>query len=639
MSDREALVKRGLGIALVAAVLPALYLAASYHYLLFHSIAEVFSIVVACSIFLVAWNTRRFIQNGYLLWVGIAYLFVAVIDGVHMLAYDGMTVLSSGKNLPTQLWIAARYLQALSLLAAPFFLRRKPNVYLAWVGYALVVTLLLLSIFATNLFPTCYDEAAGHLTAFKIVSEYVICAVLLAAMWLLARMNRGQLDRQVLLLVIGSIAATVASQVAFTEYVNVYGFLNLLGHYFKIVAFYLIYKALVESALVRPYDVLFRDLKRNEESLSAANRSLRIFERLVENSPDLLAVVDRDGVFRMANPTYVRLFGTGVDQIVGHSKKELWGQDYVRVAPHFERALAGEIVRFEDWFDLPAAGARCLEVSYYPLHGTGDETGAVEYVVVEGRDVTERKRAEGQLRELNETLETRVSERTVQLRMLAAELSRTQEQERRRLAQMLHDHLQQFLVAAKLHVGVARSRVKDERALQTLGKVDELLSESIRSSRSLTVELSPQVLYEAGLGPGLRWLADWMNEKHGLTVNVQADPDAEPTNDQVRVLLFQAVRELLFNVVKHAGVNKAEVRMTRWADGQVHIVVQDRGVGFGPGAHDVSRPLTGGFGLFSIRERLQLLGGRMEIASVPGEGTDVTLLAPLDHTSPDRSHP
>ena len=255
-------------------VLGGLYLTSLHNYLLFHSLAEIFSIVIACGIFIVAWNSRRFIDNNYLLFLGIAYLFIGGIDMLHTLAYKGMGVFQGyDANLPTQLWISARYIESISLLIAPFWLTRKMKlIYVGW-GYLLATGILLVAIFYGNLFPDCYVEGAG-LTPFKKVSEYVISMLLLCSIVLLVK-HREAFDTNVFRLLIASIAVTIASELAFTFYLSVYGFSNLIGHYLKILSFYFIYKAVIECGLEEPYGLLFRNLKRSEETLRAERDKLR----------------------------------------------------------------------------------------------------------------------------------------------------------------------------------------------------------------------------------------------------------------------------------------------------------------------------------------------------------------------------
>ena len=257
--------------ALVLAALVLVGLAATelYSYLLFHSLAEIFSIVVACGIFMVVWNSRRFVDNSYLMFIAIAFLFVAGVDALHTLAYKGMGVFKGDDaDLATQLWIGARYLHSISLLLAALHIGRKVRANLVFAGYALAVFLLLGSIFYWEVFPACFVEGTG-LTPFKRISEYTICLILLASMALLLR-HRREFDPRLLRLLALSIVATIASELAFTFYISVYGLSNMLGHLLKIIAFYLIYKAVIETRLVRPYNILFRGLKQSEEALRAS---------------------------------------------------------------------------------------------------------------------------------------------------------------------------------------------------------------------------------------------------------------------------------------------------------------------------------------------------------------------------------
>lgn len=249
-------------------VLFGLFLTSLYSYILFHSLAEIFSIVIGCSFFILAWNSRHRLDNDYLLFLGIAYLFVSGLDLIHTLAYKGMGVfLNYDANLPTQLWIAARYVQALSLLFSPVFLRRKLNVYLMFPGYAAATSVLLWAIFA-GVFPACFVEGVG-LTPFKKISEYIISLILLASAAVLLQ-KREAFDRKVLTWLIASLALTIGAELAFTLYISVYGFSNLIGHFFKIVAFYLVYKAITEMGLEKPHLLLFRNLKESETALRDA---------------------------------------------------------------------------------------------------------------------------------------------------------------------------------------------------------------------------------------------------------------------------------------------------------------------------------------------------------------------------------
>jgi PAS domain S-box-containing protein len=273
-----------------ALALSGLYLTSLHSYLLFHSLAEIFSIVVACAIFMVAWNSRKFLDNNYLLFIGISYLFVGGLDLIHTLAYKGMNVLPGyGANAPTQLWVATRYIESLSLLIAPVFIGRKLRPNLIVTGYSLVTAMVLGTIFYWRIFPDCFIEGVG-LTPFKKISEYLISVILAGSIALLVRKQKA-FDRHVLRLLIVSIFLTIAAELAFTFYVSVYGISNLFGHFFKIISFYLIYKAIIETGLTKPYDLLFRNLKQSEEAQRKARDTLE--QRVEERAAELRASESR----------------------------------------------------------------------------------------------------------------------------------------------------------------------------------------------------------------------------------------------------------------------------------------------------------------------------------------------------------
>ena len=274
-----------------------LYLTSLYSYLLFHSLAEIFSALIASGVFMVAWTSRQQIDNNYLLLLGPAYLLIALLGLIHTLAYQGMNILpGGGANLATQLWIASRYVLGVSYPLAPLFLHRRTRLNLApvFAAYMVVTILLLASIFAWHIFPACYDPESG-LTPFKRASEYVISGLFVVGLVLLNR-DRRYFDPYVLRLLSLSLVVNILSELIFTSYVAVYDLFNLAGHLLQIVGFYLLYRAIIETGLARPYALLFHNLREACDQLE-----LRVDERTAELTAANAALAHANGRLEQTN--------------------------------------------------------------------------------------------------------------------------------------------------------------------------------------------------------------------------------------------------------------------------------------------------------------------------------------------------
>ncbi len=260
-------------VALLTAVM-ALYLSSFYSYLLFHSLIEIVTITIGFMLFTLTWNTRSYLENNYLKLLGIGYAFIALIDLTHLLAYKGINIFTGyGANLPTQLWIAARYLQAVTLCTAPFFLDKRLYNRYVFVVYTAAVSALIAMVFTGN-FPDCFIDGKG-LTPFKVMSEYLISAFMFLSLYFLYR-KRSHFDKRVYSLTVYSIVFTALSELSFTTYISVYGFTNMLGHYFKLAAFYLIYRALLVTGIRDPFNLIFRELNATKEKLQHARNDLEV---------------------------------------------------------------------------------------------------------------------------------------------------------------------------------------------------------------------------------------------------------------------------------------------------------------------------------------------------------------------------
>jgi len=217
-----------------------------------------------------------------------------------------------------------------------------------------------------------------------------------------------------------------------------------------------------------------------------------------------------------------------------------------------------------------------------------------------------------------------IGARDLQLRSLIGELILSEQRERRKLAQILHDNLQQMLVSAKFRVA-SLARIEEPTVKVAVHEIDDLIGQTIEASRSLTSELNPPILYESGLRSSIEWLIKSVARRHGLSVHFEIENDVPQIDKDTRVLLFESVRELLSNIVKHAEVRSAEINVRAQED-RLEILVADKGNGF-----DSASVKGNGVGLFTISERLKLVGGRLEIDSAPGKGTRLSLIAPLKH--------
>ncbi|MDA8216406.1 MAG: PAS domain S-box protein, partial [Dehalococcoidales bacterium] len=409
------------GVARAGAVggllIAGLFLATQSNYLLFHALAEGFAILVAALIYVFATRTHAHARNDFLLFLGNAYAFVAVLDFLHVLTYQGMGVFPQyDANTPTQLWIAGRYLNAFSLLMAPVFLwRRLPRARVLAL-YTVVTAALAGSIMWLGIFPACFVPGQG-LTPFKVASEYIVSGILIAAIVHLLR-QRGRIDPAGQRLLVSAMLLTIGAEVSFTLYTDVYGMMNFIGHIFKVAAYYLVYLAIVRRGLEAPYaeitrlnDNLEQRVDERTTALLAANKGLEaeVAERraaelqlrrlwlAVEQSPATVVITDTEGRIEYVNPKFVQLTGYSAEEAIGQNPRILQSGKTPREVYQdlWRTILAGREWRGE-FLNKKKNGELYWEAA--SISPVQDAEGTITNFVAVKEDITERKRAE-QLRE------------------------------------------------------------------------------------------------------------------------------------------------------------------------------------------------------------------------------------------------
>lgn len=500
-----------------------LYITSVHSFLLFHTLAEMFSVAIACGMFMIAWNSRKFMNNHYLLFLGIAYLFVGGLDLLHALAYEGMDLLATGNNtdVAAQFWIAARSMESLSLLISPFLLQRRVRIDILITTYCAVFLMVILTIAYWKIFPACFIEGHG-LTPFKINTEYLICLTLLASAALIYK-HRKEQDPTVVKWLLLSIVLTIASEIAFTEYIQADGISNLIGHFFKILSFYFIYRAIIQTGLTNPYSLLFLELKRSEQALQRSRRNLE--EKVTERTTDLQATI--------------------------------------------------------------------MELS---------------------AEVQKRLKAENMLRRLSrESIETL-------------------ESDRKSVSKELHDSISGSLAAIKLLLEEIFENIGKDIDLETkqIGKAIYYLGDTIRETKRISARLRPLTLEELGL---LATIEAHVRRFSDLYRTIKIDFKLEAKEEEIpaslKIVIYRILQEALNNVGKHSKATSVCIGL-KATDGKIVLELADNGIGFDQLHQPPTRSELSGYGLQSMRERTEIIGGRFSLVSAPNQGVHIKVDLPLD---------
>ncbi len=391
------------------------------------------------------------------------------------------------------------------------------------------------------------------------------------------------------------------------------------------------------EAVVHELQVSHLELELQNEELRRAQHTMETSRERYRELYDLAPVgylrLDENGEVLESNLTAAALLGRDRSALLGTKLSSFVARasqdEYAR---HRQEVLV-ELTKVTCEIEVRRATNELLWVRLVtqPAGGEGDVKNELWVTI---SDISRLKAAESELVALNDTLEQRVAERTTEvhaqaqmLRALANEITHVELRERRQIAELIHDTLKQELAGARMLLGGLRRHLPDEAAGDALDEVEQVLVQSIRTCRTLTEELAPPVLRGAGLVAALEYLGERFRNKRGIKVRLSSRTDLEPGSEQVSALLYRSVSELLYNVAKHSGAREATVSLSSPRPGWLEVEVEDHGSGFDTAMLD--QPTTAGFGLFAVRERLQMLGGSFAVESVPGDGTVVTLGVPV----------
>lgn len=357
------------------------------------------------------------------------------------------------------------------------------------------------------------------------------------------------------------------------------------------------------------------ELKQKEEEIREVRDFLmNMFNTALEG----FIVTDSQGSITMANETALRILGFSRGELVGKNTIELRpeGEEYQEKGKELIEKLFedGFIKGVERTWRRKDGSLAELETNMVLLR---DKAGNVKGSLASLRDITERKRAREKLIAYN-----------MQLRSLASELSLAEEGARRRIARNLHDNISQSLAMAKMKLGVQRKALRSNGGCEALDDIYNLISQAASDIRSLILELRPPVLYELGFEAAIEWLIERTKTQNNVRIDFEYDKHPLPVDNEIRIFLFQTVRELLTNAVKHAQTDYIRVCIRR-DNSAISVTVADHGVGFDPAVLNKHGSHNGSFGLFDIRDRTNYMGGNLTITSQPGSGTCITISVPL----------
>ncbi|MDH5727841.1 MAG: ATP-binding protein [Gammaproteobacteria bacterium] len=606
-----------------------------YSFLLFHTLAEFFAIVVAILMCVVAWQTHPFTRNNFLMYLGCGYFWVACLDMAHTLAYKDMNIFShvTSSDTSIQLWIGTRFMEAFLLLTSPFFLNRGLNRNLVFTGYGVIASIIFFLVMLDQ-FPLMFIEGQG-LTETKVASEYLIMTLLAFSMWFLYQ-RRHYIEAKITRMIFASITLTICAELSFTFYISVYGISNQAGHIFKLVSFWLIFVAIVRTTLKEPFSTMAQDAT------------------TYDAIPVATIVIDQNNRIRQVNNRACEMAYMTKNQLVGLNAHQVFHPLFLEESNCTICQHMKDGIELHDYEIQNVDKNTWLDFSLSPISMDKTNMGTVQVI----RDITDRKQIELELNLHRDNLEGLVSERTHELaiardRALAATKSKSTF-----LANMSHElrtplnSIIGFTGIVKSGMAGAVNEVQEKQlgmahnsAKHLLSLINDILDLSKIEAGKMKAHM--ETFKVASLLKELQEQNQVLFDEKKIQLIIAKIPATlEMTSDRTKV--FQIILNLLSNGLKFT--KKGYVRLDCQVEqNQINFSVEDTGVGidkedlknvfdsFHQVKENQNMAIAGtGLGLAICKRFAELLKGDIVLASYPGQGSVFTLTLPI-HNSIDSS--
>ncbi len=621
-----------LGLFLVAGLMGI----AVKDYDIFRTIIGILTVVAVWGIVVTAWNSRYLVRNAYLSFIGIAYLFVGLIDLLHILSYKDMAV-PPDANLPAQLWIIASCVQSAALVIAPLLLDRKVRPGLVFASFFLVSAGLLLSLLYWQNFPAFFVKGAG-LTGFAQTSEYVIILFFLTSIVTLS-LKKPAFERGAFRALVASLTLSVLAELSHAFHTKVFLTTNEAGYFLRLFAIYLMYRVFLNAGIFVPFNLIFQNLALSEKNLFS----------LLEGLPAFVFVQMPDYTIRYANRVFRDLFGNPEGRTCYEMLRGV--KEPCRRCPTMEIFRTG-VPQQRDWSIIKD---KTYAIYEYPYLDMDDATAVLKL----GIDITDRKNIETDLIEARNELENRVEQRTAELtrtneilrfeiaereriqknlvqseeelRLLSLRLLHAQEMERKQIALELHDSLGGSLSAIKFRTEHAICQIdqsSDAEPRQLFGDIIAMLQNLIEEVRRIHTNIWPSILSDFGLIAAINWHCRKFEESYPhIHIDQSLLIEESEAPDVLKIVVFRIIQEALNNVAKHSGADLATIRLSS-ENNSIELSILDNGKGFNVAEALESAATSSSVGVTGMTERARLSGGSLEIRS-GDTGTEVRALWPM----------